>query len=265
MAFLSALAKLGLVELSAEETAAAAKKTKKVPEMSMADIDKLIAQDAAETAAPTPRRTVAPPAAPAPAAPAARKTAPAAVEHPAPTPPPTTTQVQTGGSFDDLYASARVAASPFPAEKLLRLLDGLQTMDMVTRRVAVLAMDAADDTWTIGDPVLDAKRKIKVLADTKLRLDDQVQRAEEAMRNEIARLDAYQEQAKATIREKIAALQAQLDKELIELVGRRAGLQATFARDREAARAEHVRLDGETARLAVIPQHFESALKPNAG
>ena len=73
------------------------------------------------------------------------------------------TEITEGKSFDSIFADANLPISPFPAERLLRLLDGLQAMDETTRKAAVKAMDAADDTWAIDDPVLDAQRKVGVL------------------------------------------------------------------------------------------------------
>jgi hypothetical protein len=68
-----------------------------------------------------------------------------------------------GIALADIFAAAGVPDSPYPAEKLLRLLDGLRAMDAGTRKAAVLAMDAADDNWQIGDCIADADRKISAL------------------------------------------------------------------------------------------------------
>ncbi|MDP2339430.1 MAG: methyl-accepting chemotaxis protein [Deltaproteobacteria bacterium] len=267
MAFLRALSKMGLVQLSPEEMAALEKKSKKSgPEMTMAEIDKLLAEDAAAEAAPPP------------AAPTKKGPAPAAPARPAPAPAPrapakatTTTKPAPppgvpikAGPFDELYAAANVGASPYPAEQLLRLLDGLQAMDEQTRRMAVLAMDSADDSWTIADPVMDAKRKMRVLADGKTNLDATLAAAETAMKDEIAKLNAYEAEANKTIREKIASLEEQLANEVHQVSERRANLSALFERDRDAATAEHARFDAEVARLGTVPRHFETALRDAA-
>ena len=76
--------------------------------------------------------------------------------------------------FADIFASAQLPPSPFPAERLLRLLDGLRAMDEATRKAAVLAMDAADENWTIADPMMDAQRKIAVLESYREALDTQL-------------------------------------------------------------------------------------------
>ena len=90
--------------------------------------------------------------------------------------------IDEGVALDDIFALAGVSPSPFPAEKLLRLLDGLRAMDAATRKTAVLAMDAAEDSWQISDPVLDAQRKIAALEAYKRRLAAQVAAAEEQVR-----------------------------------------------------------------------------------
>ena len=63
-------------------------------------------------------------------------------------------------NFDDIYANAGVSPSAYPAERLLRLVDGLSAMDQATRLMAIKAMDAADESWTIDDPLADAAAKV---------------------------------------------------------------------------------------------------------
>ena len=58
-----------------------------------------------------------------------------------------------------VYAQAGVPPSVYPAERLLRLVDGLSAMDPATRLMAIQAMDAADESWTMADPVADAAAK----------------------------------------------------------------------------------------------------------
>jgi hypothetical protein len=78
-------------------------------------------------------------------------------------------------AFADIFAAAGVPDSPYPAEKLLRLLDGLRAMDAGTRKAAVLAMDAADDNWQIGDCLRDADLKISALEATNATVVAQLQ------------------------------------------------------------------------------------------
>ena len=82
-------------------------------------------------------------------------------------------RIEESRSFEVLYAERGVPASPFPAEKLLKLIDGLRAMEPAVRKAAVLAMDSADENWTIDDAALDASRKIRALNDTKALLAQQ--------------------------------------------------------------------------------------------
>lgn len=279
MAFLRALSKMGLVQLSPEEAAAldveAKNKNKKAPEMSMEDIDKLLAEDAKSEAAAAaskraPAQKAAAPARAEPARPAARTTgASPSSSSPAASPSAAApgavvkngARLQVGRPFEEIFKAAGVASSPYPAEKLLRLLDGLAAMDERTRKTAVMAMDAADDTWTIADPVLDAKRKIKVLVDEKQSLTEQLQAAEQTFSLEQEKLNAYQAEAKRVIREKITALEGQLERDLQQVAERRASMTSLIERDRDAARLEHDRVDKEVARLEQVPKGFEEALR----
>ena len=52
-----------------------------------------------------------------------------------------------------VYTHAGVSPSVYPAERLLRLVDGLSAMDPATRLMAIQAMDAADESWSLADPL----------------------------------------------------------------------------------------------------------------
>ena len=84
-------------------------------------------------------------------------------EAPLPPPPGTSGPIVENRLFEDFYAQASIPPSPYPAEKLIKVLDGLRAMQPEMRRTAVMAIDSADDTWAIEDAVLDALRKSKAL------------------------------------------------------------------------------------------------------
>ena len=65
--------------------------------------------------------------------------------------------------LDAIYAHAGIAPASYHAERLLRLVDGLAAMDPATRLMAIQAMDAADESWTIADPLQDATAKLGAL------------------------------------------------------------------------------------------------------
>ena len=172
-------------------------------------------------------------------------------------------EIAEGKALDEIYAGAGVASSPFPAERLLRLLDGLRAMDAVTRKTAVLAMDAADDNWQIADPVLDAQRKIAALDGYKQYLDAQVRGSEKNTTASIGEISARQEQTVAEIRKQIHELEQLLERELARSTQEITRLDAVLRATREAAARERHRMDVEMDRLREIPAQFVPANSAN--
>lgn len=164
-----------------------------------------------------------------------------------------------GLSFEQLYREAQVPHSPFPAEKLLKLLDGLRAMDPTTRKAAVMAMDAADDAWTVDDAVLDAERKCRALRAGAERLHANLAQAEEHARRELASLDDYAQKAADTIRKQIAELEQLLQQELESAAQKKAQAQTALHLSREASAREHARFQQEIARLSEIAAIFAPA------
>ena len=226
--FLRTLARVGLVELNEDERRASV-----TPEAEMSDEE---ARAVIRAAAQKPDDATAP--------------APAAVEL------PKSESIVEGAALDTLYAEAKVKPSPFPAEKLLRLLDGLRVMDANTRKMAIKAMDAADDAWTLSDAVIDAERKVAVLDAGKRRLDATVAAEEQAARADLAAQARYQDEAGAEIKKQIAELEALLAREFEKVAKERACVENRVANAREAALRERARLDAEIVRLSEVTQLF---------
>jgi hypothetical protein len=171
-----------------------------------------------------------------------------------------------GVSFEQLYREAKVTDSPFPAEKLLKLLDGLRAMDPATRKAAVTAMDAADEAWTVDDAVLDAERKCRALRQGVERLHANLAHSEELARRELASLDDYAQKAADTIRKQIAELEQLLAQELESAAQKKAQAQADLRLLREASAREQARYEHEIARLSEIAAIFApAAAKPPMG
>lgn len=170
--------------------------------------------------------------------------------------PPGQPPTREGASLDELYRSAQVPDSPFPAEKLLKLLDGLRAMDPATRKTAVIAMDAADDAWTVEDAVLDAERKRRALRQGVERLHASLARSEELSRTELAALDDYAQKAADTIRKQITELEQLLQQELEAAAQKKAQAQADMRLAREACAREQTRYEQEIARLQEIASIF---------
>lgn len=172
-------------------------------------------------------------------------------------------EIEEGKPLEEVFALAELASAPFPAEKLLRLLDGLRAMDAATRKTAVLAMDAADDNWQIADPILDAQRKIAALEAYKQRLAEQVAGAEKHAGTQIAEIKTGLDRTTAEIRTQISELEQLLEREVTKAAQQTTNLEAGVRATREAAARELRRMDTEIARLAEIPASFaQPADKP---
>lgn len=168
-------------------------------------------------------------------------------------------EVAEGKSFEDIFAAAAVPASPFPAEKLLRLLDGLRAMDSATRKTAVLAMDAADDSWQITDSLADAREKIAALEGYKQYLSAQLQGSEQQAATRLADVRTELETATDAIRRQIAELEQLLQRTITQSAQETTAIEASLRATREAVAREVRRMDEEIERLREIPLQFTTA------
>ena len=134
-----------------------------------------------------------------------------------------------GMSLDQIYAAGGVPASPYPAERLLRLLAGLKVMDPATRHQAIAAMDAADDSWTIADPITDATLKVSALEGHSKTLRASIAQYEMATRDSIAQARQRQDSSAAEIRRQISDLEALLAREIARAEQECGALEADLA------------------------------------
>ncbi len=228
--WLNALAKAGLVELEGAEAAAAGGGD----DPSAQDLDALLAEsrsliDAVDGSPPA----AAPP--------------PQVIE-----PVQGLVDVQEGVPFAELFTSAGVAPSPLPAEKLLKILDGLKAMDPATRKAAVMAMDAAEDAWTAGDALLDAQRKMDALRKATARLEASASAAGTQAEQELTAQDQYKTKATEEIRRQIADLESMLEAELQAVADEKAAINARLAETRAACGRETARYEAEIDRLGTL-------------
>ncbi|MBL8298294.1 MAG: hypothetical protein JNN30_08110 [Rhodanobacteraceae bacterium] len=161
--------------------------------------------------------------------------------------------------FEDIYAEHSVAAAVFPAEKLLKILDGLAALDPASRIAAVRALDAADDAWTVDDALLDAERKTRALASSRTQLEQQARAALEQARRDIAERDQRQQEAVGRIRSQIADLEALLEREVARATEEKAAFENSARAAKEACLREVARLDGEAERLKRLAATFGAA------
>lgn len=229
--FMRALEKAGLVER--DETDGL-----DTPVMTDSDVDALIAREQAGAPAADPVQ----PGIPAPSAEMLVDQADAIVPR----------------EFENIYAGAAIPASPYPAEKMLRLLDGLKSMDIASRKMAVQAMDSADDSWTVDDAILDAQRKIQILNGEKNRIAEQAQQIVVRNQDAAQARDEQQRSKVDALRAQIAELERMVSEEISSASTDKAAFMTTGENARQAALREATRLDAEIARLGSVPSLFGS-------
>ena len=138
----------------------------------------------------------------------------------------------------EIYANEGVPAALYPAERLLRLIDGLSAMEESVRLTAIKAMDEADESWTIANPVGDADAKVKALASHAQRLQLGLQQLEQETLARIDEVRARQEQAVGAIRKQIADLEALASRELERAEKETADYNATLSQAKEQTSRE---------------------------
>jgi hypothetical protein len=172
---------------------------------------------------------------------------PAAASRPEATVPSNGTPLK----LDDIYAKAGVTASLYPAERLLRLIEGLSAMDPGTRLMAIKAMDAADESWTIEDPLADAQTKAQALAMHAELLQLNLQALERDTLARIETMTAKREKVVGDIRQQMAELDALMNREVARAAQDIAGQEAQL----QAAR-EHTA--GQLASLSQLGQQLQN-------
>ncbi|MFT5585493.1 MAG: hypothetical protein ACI9VR_003085 [Cognaticolwellia sp.] len=239
--FLKALARLNLVQLDEEES------SRPSPHDGDEDIDKILAETRAlmghtDDLSVDPAGTDGGQAAP----------------EPAPPPISVPSEINEGQAFEEIYAAAGIADSPYPAEQMLKLLDGLKAMGPRERKIAVMAMDAADDRWTISDPVLDAQRKIATLQTETERLGAFKDQAEAQAEADLQAQETYKTEASSTIRQQISELEELLEQELRKVADEKAGIHVRLEAARSAVVREKARYEQHIDTLYVLSKTFEN-------
>lgn len=184
---------------------------------------------------------------------------------PVSTEPVAPVEEQIALSLPEVYAAAGVPVSPYPSEKLLRVLDGLKAMDQGTQKAAVAAMDAADDAWTIEDPIRDAEYKVQALAAHANGLRVGVEQAEAKTMDQIAGVKAAEEELVADIRKQIADLEGLMSREIARSVQEQADLTSGLTAKREGANRliEQLLVTGTSFKL-LISQFRQAPAQPAA-
>lgn len=194
--------------------------------------------------------TIADPDAPSAASAATAATASA----PAPASASPTASAATALNLDDIYAAHGVGPALYPAERLLRLVDGLSAMDEATRLMAIKAMDAADESWTINDPLADADAKIKALTAHSQAIAANLQQLEQQTQAHLDAVAQRQDKVVGDIRQQIAELEGLVAREL----SRSAQETATQQANLQAARDQIARDQAEVAQVSQQLQSLSS-------
>lgn len=154
-------------------------------------------------------------------------------------------------NLDEIYTAQGVGPAQYPAERLLRLIDGLSAMDETTRQMAIKAMDAADESWTIDDPLADASAKVQALAAHSQSIAANLQQLEQETHAHLDGVTSRQEKVVGDIRQQIAELEGLVAREL----SRSAQETATWQAKLQAARDQIAR---DLAEVAQVSQRLQS-------
>lgn len=160
--------------------------------------------------------------------------------------------------LDDIYAKAGVPASQYPAERLLRLIEGLSAMDANTRLMAIKAMDAADESWTIDDPLADARAKAEALAMHAELLQLNLQALERDTQARTEAVTTRSEKVVADIRQQMSELEALMSREVARAAQDIAGQQAQLRVAREHTAGQLASLTQLSQQLQHLSAQFSA-------
>ena len=175
-------------------------------------------------------------------------------------PAPSKATVAAPMALDDIYAQAGVPASNYPAERLLRLIDGLSAMDEPVRLMAIKAMDAADESWTIEDPLNDAQAKLKALGLHGELLNLNLQALERDTQQATEAIKSRQEKVSTDIRQQIAELEALMAREVAKATQEVARQEAQLGNARDRAITELASLAQLTSQFHNLIARFDPSL-----
>lgn len=175
-------------------------------------------------------------------------------EPPPPPPPPPggDAQLQLGLPFEEIYTRLGVLRSPYTAEMLLRVVEGLKALPPAQALAAVEAMDSADDRWSVTDVLADADRKVGALSSLRNEMQSAIASAEQLHTATSQAIDRSLTAAEDEIARQIAELEA-LRKEARQTAAtERAAALSELEATRQACASEADRLDVEVGRLSQV-------------
>ena len=184
-----------------------------------------------------------------------------------PTAPPTVNMgpgVEPGQPLEAIYAAAQVPDSPYTAEQLLKVIDGLRHMPREAVMSMINVMDEADPNWAVEDVLVDVDRKTRALETTISALSRRVQQERETARTPTENADSLLAEATTEIRRQINELEDQLAEFQADAAKQKAQAESKLHELEHAAAGESHRLSGEIERLRGIAR-FLQVTNPEKG
>ncbi len=169
--------------------------------------------------------------------------------------------VEEGLAFADIYGRQGLTEAPFPVERLLKLVEGLRTLDPATRRAAIMAMDIADETWSMDHVLADADAKIAALRGHQRQLQSTADAVVQGNRERIAALESSRDGRVAELRQQIAALEAQIHDAIGITAADVAKLQSESESNKAALLRETQRIDAHILNLDELAAQFRDPAK----
>lgn len=169
--------------------------------------------------------------------------------------------VEEGLSFVEIYARQSVAEASFPVERLLKLVEGLRTLDPTTRRAAIMAMDVADETWSMDQVLADADAKLAALRGHQRQMQGAADGVVQANRERVAALESSRDGRVGELRQQIAALEAQIHDAIGTTAADVAKLQSESESNKAALLRETQRIDAHILNLQELAAQFRPPVK----
>ncbi|NOT87495.1 MAG: hypothetical protein HOP03_04870 [Lysobacter sp.] len=169
--------------------------------------------------------------------------------------------VEEGLTFVDIYARQSVAEASFPVERLLKLVEGLRALDPTTRRAAIMAMDVADETWSMEQVLADADAKMAALRSHQRQMQEAANGVVQANRERVGALESSRDGRLAELRQQISALEAQIQDAIGTTAADVAKLQSESESNKAALLRETQRIDAHVLNLQELAAQFRPAAK----
>jgi hypothetical protein len=179
----------------------------------------------------------------------------------APAAPADAIGVEEGLSFADIFSRQGVTEAGFPVERLLKLVEGLRTLDPATRRAAITAMDVADETWSMDQVLADADAKVAALRGHQHQLQGTADALVQANRERVTALESSRDGRLAELRQQIAALETQIQEAVGTTAADVAKLQSESESNKAALLRENQRIDAHILNLEELVAQFRPAAK----